>query len=127
MINVIRPTPEDTIAVWGLGTVGCSAVLAAKHLGVKTIIALDLHENRLNLAKEFGATHVINAKSEDIVAQIAAITGGKMLDFTVEASGSEDSYTLALQSLGRQGTHAQIGILPFIPRIQVCRISPLFS
>ncbi|KAK3724445.1 hypothetical protein LTR37_001069 [Vermiconidia calcicola] len=63
VVNILKPTPDDSIAVFGLGGVGLSAVMAAKALNLKTIIAIDILPNRLDLATSLGATHSINSKS----------------------------------------------------------------
>lgn len=62
VVNVAKPSPDDSIAVFGLGGVGLSAIMAAKALGVKTIIAVDILPNRLELAKEVGADYTINSR-----------------------------------------------------------------
>jgi aryl-alcohol dehydrogenase len=64
-----------------------AAILAAKSLDVQIIIAVDVVDSRLELAKAFGATHCINGKSPDVKEQISAITVGNMLNFVVEATG----------------------------------------
>ncbi|KAL8286779.1 hypothetical protein RQP46_004307 [Phenoliferia psychrophenolica] len=109
VLNVLKPTPNDTIAVWGLGGVGISALLAAKSLGVKTIIGVDIIQSRLDLAAELGATHVINGKDADVVEQIAKITGGDMLNYVVEATGAKPCMKLGWDSLGIFGKMAQVG------------------
>ena len=63
VVNVLHPNPAiDSVAIFGLGGVGLSALMAAKALGVQTIIAVDILPNRLSLAEELGATHTINSK-----------------------------------------------------------------
>lgn len=81
MLNVLKPKVSDRVAIWGLGGVGISALLATKALGVKTIIAIDLLSSRLDLALELGASHAINGADKDILEQIAKITDGDMLDY----------------------------------------------
>ena len=81
VLNVLKPKPTEHVAVWGLGGVGISALLATKSLGVKTIIAVDIIQSRLDLALELGATYAIHGMDKDIPEQIAKITGGDMLDF----------------------------------------------
>lgn len=81
----------DSVAIFGVGGVGLSAVVAAKKLGANPIIAIDLDEEKLAFAKEFGATHTINAGVTDPVAAIKALTpqSGKMTMFEGEASGAD--------------------------------------
>ncbi len=68
VINALRVRAGDSLAVFGAGSVGISAIMAARVAGATTIIAVDLLDERLTMAQELGATHVINAKSSAIVA-----------------------------------------------------------
>ena len=71
VLNHCKPEPGDTIVVFGTGGVGLSAIMAAKVAQCKTIIAVDVFDNRLEFAKELGATHTINSKLEtDVVAKV---------------------------------------------------------
>lgn len=81
----------DSVAIFGVGGVGLSAVVAAKKLGANPIIAVDLDEEKLAFAKEFGATHTINAGETDPVAAIKALTpqSGRMTMFEGEVSGAD--------------------------------------
>jgi aryl-alcohol dehydrogenase len=88
-----------------------AAILAAKSLDVQIIIAVDVVDSRLELAKAFGATHCINGKSPDVKEQIFAITVGNMLNFVVEATGVKACLKTAYDSLGIYGVHAQVGAL----------------
>ena len=75
VMNVLKPRAGESFAVFGVGTVGLAGMLAAKIAGCDPIIAIDLHDNRLALARELGATHVINAAHDEPVASIQRITG----------------------------------------------------
>lgn len=112
VMNRLKPQPGSTIAVFGAGGVGLSAIMAARVVGCGTIIAIDVHDARLELSQDLGATHVINAsKSADVVAQIKAITGGGA-NFAIEAAGHPLLLRSAVDSLTSLGTAAQIGGLP---------------
>ena len=76
ILNVLRPGPLDSIVISGAGAVGLSGLMAAVASGVGTIIAVDIVEERLALAKELGATHAINGRDEDQVEQIRDLTRG---------------------------------------------------
>jgi aryl-alcohol dehydrogenase len=77
VFNVMRPKPRDGFAVFGVGAVGLSALMAAKIAGCDPIVAIDVHRHRLDLARELGATHVIDhGGCEDAVAEVRAVTGG---------------------------------------------------
>jgi aryl-alcohol dehydrogenase len=76
VFNVMQPKPGDAFAVFGVGTVGLSGLMAAKIAGCDPIIAVDVHESRLALARELGATHTINhAARNDVVSDTRKITG----------------------------------------------------
>ena len=77
--NVLKPDSDSIIGIWGLGGVGMSSLLAAKHRKVETIIAVDVVPERLALAIELGATHAINGRDKDVKEQIMALTGRRML------------------------------------------------
>lgn len=81
----------DSVAIFGVGGVGLSAVVAAKKLGANPIIAVDLDDDKLAFAKEFGATHTVNAGSTDPVAAIKALTPqtGRLTMFEGEVSGAD--------------------------------------
>jgi S-(hydroxymethyl)glutathione dehydrogenase / alcohol dehydrogenase len=68
-------TPESTIAIFGTGGIGLNAIQAAAYREPKMVIAIDIHDEKLEMASTFGATHTINAMSEDPVAAIKKLTG----------------------------------------------------
>jgi aryl-alcohol dehydrogenase len=77
VLNVLRPTAGDSSAVFGVGAVGLSALMAAKIAGCDPIVAVDVHDHRLELARDLGATHTINARSsDDLAGAIRKIAGG---------------------------------------------------
>ena len=98
VLNCLKPEPGSSIVIVGCGGVGMSALMAAKICGCKTIIAVDTIVSRLNLATELGATHVINAQTTDIVATVRDITGGKGAEYAVNASGSPETASIAVES-----------------------------
>jgi aryl-alcohol dehydrogenase len=86
--NVLDPQEGDSVAVYGAGAVGLSGVIAAALRSPALLIAIDVVEPRLELARELGATHTINAKTEDVAARIAEITGGAGVQFSFDTTGS---------------------------------------
>ncbi len=103
VINVLRPQVGTSFAVFGAGAVGLSALMAAKLSGCVTIIAVDVKDERLALAKELGATHTINhAKSKSVVADINAIVKGGV-DFSIETSALPNVFREAVESLQQGG------------------------
>jgi len=109
VLNVLAPKAGSSIAIFGCGSVGFAALMAAKIAGCSVIIGVDAVESRLGLAKELGATHLINGKdTPDITAKILEITGGRGLDFTFETTGAESLFTVAIESLRRGGSCATV-------------------
>ena len=109
VLNVLRPAAGSSLAVFGAGAVGLAAVMAARIAGCSTIVAVDLHENRLALARELGATHVFIAGSADPVAAIRAATGGAGVDTSLEAAGQPPTLRQALDCLAPLGVCCLVG------------------
>ena len=82
-----RVKPGDTVAVVGAGPVGLAVIATAGLYGAAQIIAIDLDENRLDLAKQIGATHGVNSGAADWKEQVLALTDGYGVDVAVEAVG----------------------------------------
>jgi len=93
----------DSVAVFGCGGVGLSAIMAAKIVGASPIIAVDLAESRLAMAKELGATYTINAGKVAPVEEIQKITGGGS-DFAFECIGRDETVRQTVDSVGAGGT-----------------------
>jgi aryl-alcohol dehydrogenase len=112
VFNVLKPSPGDGIAVFGVGAVGLSALLAAKIEGCAPIIAVDVHGHRLALARELGATHTIDHKGcDDVVGEIRNITGGGVRH-AVETSASPAVLREAIEALMPGGTCVLLGSAP---------------
>lgn len=103
VINDIRPPAGTTLAVFGLGGVGISALMATKLFHCGLVVAVDVSKEKLAVAHEFGATHTIDSKTEDPVEIIRNLTGGKGVDFAVEASGLPRVIEIAFKSVRRGG------------------------
>ena len=111
VLNRIKPEFGSSIVVYGSGAVGMSAIMAAKIAGCAHIIAVDIHDSRLALAQELGATATINGSREDVVARIKEITGGGS-HYAVETTGVPPVVRQSLQALRPLGTCAIVGITP---------------
>lgn len=109
VLDVLRPTAGSTITVYGAGSVGLSAVMAAKIAACSRVIAVDVHDDRLKLAASLGATDLINARAVDPVEEIRRITGVGT-DFAVEATGVESVGPQAVESTTPTGTTALVGV-----------------
>jgi aryl-alcohol dehydrogenase len=103
VLNVMQPQPGKSLAVFGVGSVGLAALMAAKVAGCEPIIAVDVRANRLALARELGATHTIDNSAEDAVATIRRLTGGGA-HFTLETSASPAVFRQAVDCLAIRST-----------------------
>jgi aryl-alcohol dehydrogenase len=106
VLNVLRPAAGDVFAVFGAGAVGLAALLAARVAGCETIVAVDLRAPRLELARELGATHVVDASREDPVEAIGKLGGA---DSALEATGSPQAVRAAVDSLAPVGVCGIVG------------------
>ncbi|MBB3674956.1 NAD(P)-dependent alcohol dehydrogenase [Modestobacter versicolor] len=111
VFHTARPLPGSSIVVYGAGTVGLAAVMAARNSPASTIIAVDRHASRLQLARELGATEVIDATDTDPVQAVADICGGPA-DFAVECTGIIAVVRQAIDSVGMRGQAILIGGAP---------------
>jgi len=111
VFNCVNANPGSSIAIFGIGAVGLSAVMAAKVAGCKIIIAVDVKPERLALASELGATHVINGSDANAVEAIGQIKAGGV-DYSIEASGVPSVMTQAVESLSGTGTAVLLGVAP---------------
>jgi S-(hydroxymethyl)glutathione dehydrogenase/alcohol dehydrogenase len=101
--NDLRPIPGSSIAVFGLGGIGMSALMAIMLFKCTKVIAIDVSAEKLALARSFGATHTIDARTSDPVNEIRALTGGLGVDYAVEASGQVKVIEQAFASIRRGG------------------------
>lgn len=103
--------PEDTVVVIGDGAVGLLAVLSAKQLGAQTIILMGSHQDRTDLGREFGATHVVAERGEEGIANVLALTpGGMGAHKVLEAVGHMPAYEQALGVVRSGGIISRVGV-----------------
>jgi len=100
----------DSVAVIGCGGVGDAAVLGARLAGATTIIAVDVDPRKLDWARQFGATHVIDSREADPVAGIQELTGGNGADVVIEAVGLPETYRQAFYARDLAGILVQVGV-----------------
>jgi S-(hydroxymethyl)mycothiol dehydrogenase len=100
----------DSVAVFGCGGVGDAAIAGARLAGAATIIAVDIDARKLDLAKQLGATHTVDASAEDPVAAIQALTGGNGADVCIEAVGHPKVFEQAFYARDLAGTVVQVGV-----------------
>ena len=110
VLNRLRPAFGSSLAVFGCGTVGMSAIMAAKIAGCDKIIAVGGNPKSLELAMELGATHTVNRKEcGDIVAEVKRITDGKGAHYSIDTTGVGDFVRKALASVRFMGTCVVLG------------------
>jgi S-(hydroxymethyl)mycothiol dehydrogenase len=100
----------DSVAVFGCGGVGCAAIAGARLAGATTIIAIDLDARKLELARRFGATHVVDASATDPVAAVQGLTDGNGADVCIEAVGNPKVMEQAFYARDLAGTLVQVGV-----------------
>lgn len=101
--NEIRPEKGSSIVVVGVGGIGLSALMAAKLHECTPLIAVDIENHKLELAKEFGATHVIDSTLQNPVDSVFEITNGTGVDYAVEAAGLATTIEQAFQTIRKGG------------------------
>src|SRR5438477_2637332 len=102
--------PGKTVAVVGDGAVGLLAVLAARQLGAERIIAMSRHAPRQQLAREYGATDIVEERGDDGVARIKELTGGLGAHSVIEAVGTQESMMQAIRSTRPGGHVGYVGV-----------------
>ena len=112
VINTARVEPGQSVAVFGAGGVGLNVVQGAALAGAHPIIAVDLNERKLGLARAFGATHVVNGGARDAVAALQELTGGRGVDVSFEVIGSPDVILQAFLGTRRGGKTVVVGVAP---------------
>lgn len=99
--------PGETVAVFGCGGVGLSAIMIASAIGAE-VIAIDIQPSALDQAKSLGAAHTLQASN---FAELKELTGGRGVDVSVDAVGSTTTCVTAIESLAPRGRHVQIGLM----------------
>jgi len=109
-LNTADVRRGETVAVWGCGGVGNAAINGAALAGARTVIAVDIDDRKLEWAKEFGATHTVNASKEDPVEAVRALTDGFGVDVAIEAVGRPDALLQAFYARDHAGRVVLVGV-----------------
>jgi S-(hydroxymethyl)glutathione dehydrogenase/alcohol dehydrogenase len=117
-LNTAQVAPGSTVAVFGAGGVGLSVIQGARIAGARRIIAVDLLENKLAMAKHFGATDTVNASSGDAVREIKRISQGGV-DYSFEAIGNRQVAEQCFYCLAPRGTATLVGAIPTGQKIEL--------
>src|SRR5207253_4063265 len=105
-----RVGPGKTVAVVGDGAVGLCAVIAARRLGAEQVILLGRHADRIALAREFGATHIVSERGDEAVERVRELTGGLGAHSVLECVGLEQSTVTALSLARPGGAVGRVGV-----------------
>jgi aryl-alcohol dehydrogenase len=111
ILNELRPPAGSSVAIAGTGAVGHAAVMAAHASGCTTIIAIDRHQNRVDLAQEVGATHAIHGQAEDAAEELQQLTGGRGVDFIFNTTDSPVALGHLAGALAIRGTLATVAAM----------------
>ena len=109
IVNTAKVSPGESVAIFGLGGVGLSAMLGARCSGAYPVIAVDVSPQKLSLALELGAHHAIDARSETLVAALREITQGGV-HYAIESVGNEAVLAQAYAATRRGGTTVSVGL-----------------
>jgi alcohol dehydrogenase len=105
-----RVQPGDTIAIVGAGPIGLAALLTAQFYSPAEIIVIDLDDNRLEIARRFGATATVNSTDGKAAEKVMQMTGGRGADAAIEAVGIPATFVLCEDIIAPGGTIANIGV-----------------
>ncbi|MCB4790669.1 MAG: zinc-binding dehydrogenase [Elusimicrobia bacterium] len=117
--NTVKLQPNHSLAVFGVGGIGSSAVLYAASIGCSKIIAIDINDSKLEFAKRIGAKYTLNSKKEDVISKIKKFSDGKGVDYSVECSGVKEVMEMAFNSINNKGTTVIAGNLKHGERISI--------
>jgi aryl-alcohol dehydrogenase len=112
VMNSLRARAGSSIAVFGAGSVGLSAIMAAVAVGCTTVIAVDINGERLGMAQKLGATHVVDSGQVDPVETIQRVTGGGV-QYSLECTGLPKVFRQSVDALAMTGVCGLIGVAPF--------------
>ena len=110
--KTVRVPVGASVAIVGLGGIGLAILQGCVAQSAGSVIAIDVHDDKLTLAKDLGATHLINARADDPIAGVHDLTGGRGVDFAFEAIGLKATIEQVLAMLGRRGTAVLVGMPP---------------
>ena len=112
VIHTARVQPGSKVVVLGAGGVGLNVIQGAALAGAESIIAVDIHGTKLEHSLQFGATHLVNGATQDVVEAVAEITRGEMADYAFEVIGSTLAINQALGTTKRGGVTVAVGVAP---------------
>jgi S-(hydroxymethyl)glutathione dehydrogenase/alcohol dehydrogenase len=126
VFRTAKVSPGETVAVIGCGGIGLSAIQGARIAGANKIIAVDMATSKLELAQQLGATHVVNAATDDPVAAVQELTGGGV-HHSFEAVGLKQTAEQAYEMLRNGGQATVIGMIPVGTKIEIHGVELLYE
>jgi alcohol dehydrogenase len=105
-----KVAPGSTVAIVGAGPIGLASLLTAQFYSPAEIIMIDVDDNRLGIARQFGATHIFNSANDNPVEAIKALTGGRGVDAAIEAVGIPATFQLCQDLVAPGGVIANVGV-----------------
>ena len=113
--NTAQVRPGSSVVVFGTGGIGLNVLQGAVIAGAERIIAVDIMDSKLEFARQFGATHTINANEGDVISEIQALTDGLGADYAFEAIGTKTTYEQTVRAIRNRGKAIWIGAPPREP------------
>ena len=113
MLNVVKPSPDSVVCVVGVGAVGLAALMALKLLPEppKMVIAVDVVSERLQLAKQYGATHLVNSRDVDNLKDaLMRVSDEQGIDGTIDTTGRPEVIATLLEATAKRGIVVQVGV-----------------
>jgi len=119
VFRTARIEPGSTVVIFGCGGIGLSALQGARIAGAGRIFAVDITQDKLDLASKLGATDLINGSTQDVVAEVKEATGGLMADYSFECIGLKQTAEQAWAVTGVRGTTVIVGMMPFDAMLEI--------
>ena len=119
VMNTALVEPGAPVLVIGAGGIGLNCVMGARLVGAHPIIVADVVDHKLEMAMDFGATHAINSKEQDLVPAVRELTGGEGVDYSFEAIGLPATMRAAFEACRRGGVATCVGIAPFGSEVSI--------
>ncbi len=126
-INCAKVKPGSSTVIFGAGGIGLNIIQGAAIAGAAKIIAVDLNPKKLDYAKTFGATHLVNASTKNAVEEVKALTNGRGVDYSFEAVGSPETIRQAFDCLAKRGICVAVGVAPMNKEVSVPIMALVFE
>ena len=119
VVNTAQAEAGKSVGVIGVGGVGINSIQAAHLIGASQVVAIDVSEDKLQVAPDFGASHTINSSAGDVLEQVLEITQGKGLDYSIVTAPVKSAMVQGIEITGFQGKTVIVGIADWSEEIPV--------